>query len=61
MVQRYGNVILFTPALNSSSAWVWFLPVVGLIAGLLIAVRIVRQRSRLVAQDDSVVEEEGPR
>jgi cytochrome c-type biogenesis protein CcmH len=58
MVQRYGNVILFTPAFNSTSAWVWLLPGVGLLAGLLIAVRIVRQRARLVEQDDSVVEEE---
>jgi cytochrome c-type biogenesis protein CcmH len=61
MVQRYGNVILFTPAFNSTSAWVWLLPGIGLLAGLAIAVRIVRQRARLVELDDSVVEEEIPK
>jgi cytochrome c-type biogenesis protein CcmH len=61
MVQRYGNVILFTPAFNSTSAWVWLLPGAGLLAGLIIAVRIVRQRARLVEQDDSVIEEESTR
>src|SRR5690242_4504748 len=61
MVQRYGNVILFTPAFNATSAWVWLLPAIGLLVGVFIAVRIVRQRGRLVEQDDSVVEEETPR
>jgi cytochrome c-type biogenesis protein CcmH len=62
MVQRYGNYILFTPAFDASSAWVWLVPGVGLLAGLIIAIRIVRQRARLVEQDDSVVDgEEGSR
>jgi cytochrome c-type biogenesis protein CcmH len=61
MVRRYGNVILFTPAFNSASAWLWLMPVIGLLAGVVIAVRIVRQRRGLVEQDDSVVEEETSR
>ena len=62
MVKRYGNVILFTPAFNSASAWLWLMPVIGLLAGIFIAVRIVRQRRYLVEQDDSVVDgEEGSR
>jgi cytochrome c-type biogenesis protein CcmH len=56
MVQRYGNVILFTPPMSGSSIWVWVLPAVAAVAGLLIGVRIVRRRARLVDQDDSVVD-----
>ncbi|HEX6395876.1 MAG TPA: cytochrome c-type biogenesis protein [Steroidobacteraceae bacterium] len=58
MVQRYGNVILFTPPMSGSSAWVWVLPVLAAIAGLLIGVRIVRRRASLVDQDESVVDTE---
>lgn len=62
MVQRYGNVILFTPPLNdASSFWVWLVPVLAVLAGLVIGVRIVRQRAKLVDQDDSPVETEETR
>jgi cytochrome c-type biogenesis protein CcmH len=61
MVQRYGNVILFTPPLDSSTAWVWLFPGIAALAGLAIGIRIVRQRSRLVATDDSVDPEEASR
>jgi cytochrome c-type biogenesis protein CcmH len=53
MEQRYGKVILFTPPMDGSAAWVWVVPVLAVIGGLLIAVRVVRRRSRLVASDDS--------
>ena len=56
MVKRYGNVILFTPPLDRSSAWVWFTPIIAAVAGVFIGIRIVRRRSQLVEQDDSVVE-----
>ena len=58
MVQRYGNVILFTPPLKGSSIWVWVLPGLAAVAGLVIAIRVVRRRAKLVEQDDSVVEVE---
>jgi cytochrome c-type biogenesis protein CcmH len=58
MVQRYGNVILFTPPVSGSSLWVWVLPGLAALAGLLIGVRIVRRRASLVEQDDSVVDGE---
>jgi cytochrome c-type biogenesis protein CcmH len=62
MVQRYGNVILFTPPMSGASAWVWILPALAAVAGLLIGVRIVRRRAGLVDQDESVVdlEEKAP-
>jgi cytochrome c-type biogenesis protein CcmH len=56
MVQRYGNVILFTPPVSGSSLWVWVLPGLAALAGLLIGVRIVRRRASLVDQDESVVD-----
>ena len=62
MVARYGNVILFRPPFQASTAWVWLLPFLLLIVGVFVAVRIVRQRSALVAGDDSVVDtDETPR
>ena len=62
MVQRYGNVILFTPPVSGSSLWVWVLPLIAALGGVLVGVRVVRRRARLVDQDDSVVDtEEIPR
>ena len=58
MVQRYGNVILFTPPLKGSSIWVWVLPGLAAVAGLVIAIRVVRRREKLVDPDDSVVDSE---
>ena len=58
MVQRYGNVILFTPPLVASTAWVWLFPVFAVIGGAVIGVVVVRRRSKLLASDDSVVDSE---
>ena len=58
MVQRYGNVILFTPPLDSSTAWVWMFPVLAVLGGLAVGVVIVRRRSKLVDTDESPVEPE---
>ena len=56
MVARYGNVILFRPPFQPSTAWVWLAPFVLLVVGVVIAVRIVRQRSKMVDSDDSPIE-----
>jgi cytochrome c-type biogenesis protein CcmH len=56
MVARYGNVILFRPPFQGSTAWVWLAPFVLLIVGVIVAVRIVRQRSKMVDSDDSAIE-----
>lgn len=58
MVRRYGNVILFRPPMSGGTAWIWIAPIVVLLGGVLVAVRIVRRRAALVASDDSVVEAE---
>jgi cytochrome c-type biogenesis protein CcmH len=61
MVARYGEFILFRPRMSARNGWLWFGPAILLIGGALIAVRIVRQRSRLVADDDQPLEEEAGR
>jgi len=58
MVARYGNFILFRPPFERSTAWIWIAPFVVLLIGAFVAFRIVRQRSALVATDDSVIEDE---
>jgi cytochrome c-type biogenesis protein CcmH len=58
MVQRYGDVILFDPPFNAGTAWVWAAPLVALAGGLAVAFVIVRRRGRLVATDDSLIEDD---
>jgi cytochrome c-type biogenesis protein CcmH len=60
MVARYGNFILFRPPFKPGTAWVWIAPFALLLLGVIVTVRIVRQRSRLVASDDSQVDSENP-
>jgi len=58
MVARYGEFILFRPLTNARNLWLWFGPAILLVAGAFIAVRIIRQRSKLVEQDNEPLEEE---
>ncbi len=58
MVARYGDFILFRPRFSARNAWLWLGPAVLLIIGAIVAVRIVRQRSRLVSDDNDPVEED---
>ena len=44
--------------MESSTAWIWILPGVAVLAGLVIAVRIVRRRATLVDSDGSAVDVE---
>lgn len=60
MVSRYGNVILFRPPFNPATAWVWLAPFVLLVVGGFVAVRIVRQRSKMVVTDDSDPDSDAP-
>jgi cytochrome c-type biogenesis protein CcmH len=48
MVSRYGEFILFRPRLNARTAWLWAAPGLLMIVGLLIGVRVVRDRRRRV-------------
>lgn len=48
MVARYGEFILFRPRMNARTAWLWFAPALLMLAGLVIAVRVIRDRQRRV-------------
>jgi cytochrome c-type biogenesis protein CcmH len=58
MVARYGEFILFRPRFSARNVWLWFGPAIMLVIGAAIAVRIIRQRTKLVAQDNEPLEEE---
>lgn len=60
MVARYGEFILFRPRFSARNMWLWLGPTVLLLVGAFIAVRILRQRSALVAQDDQPLEDDPP-
>jgi len=52
LVSRYSEFILFRPAYSWRNAWLWLLPVALLIFGVSIAVRVIKQRARLVDNED---------
>src|SRR5215510_1604452 len=56
MAKRYGNYILFTPPMEPATAWIWILPVVAAVGGILVGFRIVRRRATLV--DDKIEDNE---
>jgi len=58
MVARYGDFILFRPRFSARNAWLWLAPGVLLLIGAFVSVRIVRQRSALVDQDNEPLEED---
>ena len=48
MVARYGEFILFRPRMSARNAWLWAAPGVLMVAGLVIGVRVLRDRRRRV-------------
>ncbi|HTV76868.1 MAG TPA: cytochrome c-type biogenesis protein [Steroidobacteraceae bacterium] len=56
LVSRYSEFILFRPEYSWRNAWLWGLPLVLLLIGAIVAVRIVRQRAALVNEDDADVD-----
>jgi cytochrome c-type biogenesis protein CcmH len=61
MVDRYGEIILLKPRWSAANAWLWLGPGIFLLGGGWIAVRILRQRQKLLAGDTSEVDEESGR
>ena len=51
MKERYGAFILFRPEYSWRNAWLWAAPLVLLILGGVAALRVLRQRSQMVATD----------
>jgi cytochrome c-type biogenesis protein CcmH len=58
MAARYGDFILFRPRFSLRNAWLWLAPGAVLLIGALMAWRIVRTRTALVALDNEPVDEE---
>ncbi|MEJ0040063.1 MAG: cytochrome c-type biogenesis protein [Gammaproteobacteria bacterium] len=56
MVDRYGEFILFRPLTNARNMWLWLAPGAFLLIGAVVAVRILRQRAKLVDQDNEPIE-----
>jgi cytochrome c-type biogenesis protein CcmH len=52
LVSRYSEFILFRPEYSWRNAWLWSLPVVLLLLGSFIAVRVIKQRATLVDNED---------
>lgn len=62
MRERYGDFILFRPQFSLRNAWLWVAPLLMLLGGLLIALRVIRQRVALAPADaDTPDEERGER
>ncbi|HVW70564.1 MAG TPA: cytochrome c-type biogenesis protein [Steroidobacteraceae bacterium] len=58
MTARYGDFILFRPRMSARNAWLWLAPGVLLLIGAFVAVRILRQRSKFLSQDNEPLEED---
>ncbi len=52
LVARYGEFILFRPRMSLRNAWLWGAPGILLLAGLAIAVRVIRKRAQMPIVDD---------
>jgi len=52
LVSRYSEFILFRPEYSWRNAWLWSLPLILLLTGVAVAVRVIRQRVALVDNDD---------
>jgi cytochrome c-type biogenesis protein CcmH len=53
MRDRYGDFILFRPEFSPRNAWLWITPILLLLTGLFVALRIIRQRVTLAPTDRS--------
>lgn len=49
MTARYGDFVLYRPPLKSSTAILWFGPLLMLLAGMAVLVVVVRRRQRMSA------------
>ncbi len=58
MSARYGDFILFRPRFGARTAWLWLAPGVLLVLGAVMAWRIVRRRTQLLADDPDSPDED---
>jgi cytochrome c-type biogenesis protein CcmH len=60
MVARYGEFILFRPRMNWRNAWLWSAPALLMLVGLVVAVRVLRDRRQRVDEGPDVDESPDP-
>ena len=51
MTDRYGEFVRFAPPLSPKSLFIWGAPFAALLGGLIIVVRITRQRARMPIEE----------
>ena len=56
LVARYGEFILFRPRMSLRNAWLWAAPGVMLLAGIGIALRVMRKRAQLPITDEDAAD-----
>src|SRR5579863_6003620 len=56
MVSRYGEFILFRPRFSARNAWLWLAPLVFMAIGIVVALRVLRQRRVLAATEPDTPE-----
>lgn len=54
MVARYSEFILLRPRMSLRNLWLWAAPGLLLIAGIVVALRVLRRRAQLPISDDEV-------
>lgn len=59
MLARYGDFVLFRPRFVLKNAWLWLAPWTLLVVGGLVAWRVVRKRTELVAADNEPLPDDG--
>ena len=60
LVARYGDFILFRPQFAWRNAWLWGAPVLLMLVGVYVAVRVVRGRAALAHGPDDTRDEDPP-
>lgn len=63
MTARYGDFVLYRPPVKTTTALLWFGPLVLLVGGLVILVLVLRRRSRMAAdafEPDQLDAADGP-
>ena len=58
MVSRYSEFILFKPRWSAKTALLWLAPLLLLLGGAAVALRILSRRRALLATDESPVEDQ---
>jgi len=61
MTKRYGDFVLYRPPLKATTVLLWFGPVLLLVAGIVVLVRVMRARRRTVEADTPLTDEERSR